>query len=135
MYPKRFTFDPLHIARARIVTLRSPNLNVLRDDGVKMPAIAHFLEDGFKARDKQGKLLLPDLSALLNSTVGIFSDYSGEDASSRYFTYSFLVCAFGSLGPFNQQMAALRQSSGIGQKEIAFKDLRMARRGACCLRI
>ncbi len=124
MYPKQFTFDPLHIARARLVTLRSPNLNVLRDNGVQMPGIAHFLEDGFKARDKQGKLLLPDLSALLNSTVGIFSDYGGEDASSRYFTYSFLVCAYGSLGPFKQHMAALRESSGLGQKEIAFKDLR-----------
>jgi hypothetical protein len=125
MYPKRFTFDPAHIARARVVTLRSPNLNILRDSNrAEMPGIAHFLEDGFKARDKQGKLLLPDLSALLNSTIGIFSDYGGEDASSRYFTYSFLVCAYGSLGPFKQQMAALRETSGIGQKEIAFKDLR-----------
>jgi hypothetical protein len=125
MYPKQFTFDPALIERARIVTLKSPNLNILRNDnGVTMPGIAHFLEDGFKARDKQGKLLLPDLSALLNSTIGIFSDYGGEDASTRYLTYSFLVCAYGSLGPFNQQMATLRQSSGLGRKEIAFKDFR-----------
>jgi hypothetical protein len=125
MYPRRFTFDPALIERARLVTLKSPNLNVLREQNrAEMPGIAHFLEDGFKARDKQGKLLLPDLSALLNQTIGIFSDYSGEDASSRYLTYSFLVCAFGSLGPFKQQMTALRESSGIGQKEIAFKDFR-----------
>jgi hypothetical protein len=63
--------------------------NILRDDNrAVMPAIAHFLEDGFKARDKQGKLLLPDLSALLSRAIGIFSDYGGEDASSRYSTLS-----------------------------------------------
>lgn len=125
MYPKRFTVDPALIERARMVTLRSPNLNVMRNDnGVVMPAIAHYLEEGFKARDRQGKLLLPDLSALMNSTIGIFSDYGGEDASSRYLTYSFLVCAYGSLGPFNEQMAALRQASRMGQKEMAFKDFR-----------
>jgi len=125
MYPKRFTSDPALIERARVVTLRSPNLNILRDDNrAEMPGIAHFLEDGFKARDKQGKLLLPDLSALLNTSVGIYSDYGGEDTSSRCFTYSFLICAYGSLGPFKEKMAALRKSSGIGQKEIAFKDFR-----------
>jgi hypothetical protein len=125
MSPKRFTFDPAQIERARIVTLRAPNLNVLREDNrAGMPGIAHFLEDGFKARDKQGKLLLPDLSALLNTAVGIYSDYGGEDPSSRCLTYSFLICAYGSLGPFKEKMAALRKSSGIGQKEIAFKDFR-----------
>jgi len=125
VYPKRFTFDPALVERARLVTLREPNLNVLRDDNrADMPGIAHFLEDGFKARDKQGKLLLPDLSALLNTTVGIYSDYGGEDPSCRYFTYTFLICAYGSLGPFKEKMAALRKGSGMGQKEIAFKDLR-----------
>ena len=125
MYPKRFTFDPRLIERARIVTLRSPDLNVLRDENwAELPGLAHFLEQGFKARDAEGKLLLPDLSALANRTVGIFSDYGGEDLTSRFFTYSFLVCAFGSLDPFKQQMAMLRARSGIGGKEIAFKDFR-----------
>ena len=125
MYPKRFTFDPRLIERARVVTLRSPNLNVLRDENrAELPGIAHFLEQGFKARDAEGKLLLPNLSALANRTVGIFSDYGGEDSTSRFFSYSFLVCAFGSLDPFKQQMSMLRANSGIGVKEIAFKDFR-----------
>jgi hypothetical protein len=125
MYPKRFTFDPRLIERARVVTLRSPDLNVLRDENrAELPGLAHFLEQGFKARHAEGKLLLPDLSALANRTVGIFSDYGGEDSTSRFFTYSFLVCAFGSLDPFKQQMATLRAKSGIGGKEIAFKDFR-----------
>ncbi|MGH6837396.1 MAG: hypothetical protein ACREDT_01055 [Methylocella sp.] len=124
MYPKKFTFDPTVIARARLVTLRAPNLNVLLPENqAEMPGIAHFLEDGFKARDKEGKLLLPDLRALSNSTVGVFSDYAGE-STGQYLAYSFLVCAFGSLGPFKEQMAALRKRAGIGHKEIAFKDLR-----------
>jgi len=71
------------------------------------------------------RLLLPDLRALANRTVGIFSDYAGEDSSSRYLTYSFLVCSFGSLEPFKQQMATLRKKASIGNKEIAFKDFRM----------
>jgi hypothetical protein len=125
MYPKWFTLDPRLIERARVVTLRSPNLNVLRDENrSELPSLAHFLEQGFKARDAEGKLLLPNLSALANRTVGIFSDYGGEDSTSRFFTYSFLVCAFGSLDPFKQQMATLRTKSGIGGKEIAFKDFR-----------
>lgn len=126
VYPKNFTFDPMLIERARTVTLSSPNLNVLRDENrAELPGIATFLENGFKARDRDGKLLLPDLSALANRTIGIFSDYGGEDASSRYQTYSFLVCAYGSIDLFKQQMAALRAKSGIGEKEIAFKDFRM----------
>ena len=125
MYRKQFTFDPKIIERARVVTLRSPDLNVLRDENrAELPGLAHFLEQGFKAHDAEGKLLLPDLSALANRTVGIFSDYGGEDSTRRFFTYSFLVCAFGSLDPFKQQMATLRTKSGIGGKEIAFKDFR-----------
>ncbi|MFS8115802.1 hypothetical protein QD460_29125 [Rhizobium jaguaris] len=125
MYPKRFTFDLKQIERARLVTLRSPNLNVISEENrSKLPGLAHFLEQGFKARDADGKLLLPNLSALANGTVGIFSDYGGEDQSSRFFTYSFMVCAFGSLGPFRQEMASLRAKSGLGKKEIAFKDFR-----------
>lgn len=125
MYPKKFTFDAVTVARARLVTLRAPNLNVLLPENrAEMPGIAHFLEGGFKARDKEDKLLLPDLSALSNTTVGIFSDYAGESAG-QYLTYSFLVCAFGTLGPFQQQMAALRKKADLGQKEIAFKDFGM----------
>ena len=125
MYPKRFTFDPGLIERARIVTLRSPDLNVLRrgeSGGVAGPRT--LPGQGFKARDAEGKLLLPNLSALANRTVGIFCDYGGEDSTSRFFTYSFLVWPFGSLDPFKQQMAMLRAKSGIGGKEIAFKDFR-----------
>ncbi len=88
-----------------------------------MPGIAHFLESGFKARNRDGKLLLPDLSALANTTIGIFSDYGGE-RTGKYLTYSFLVCAFGSLDPFKIQMAKLRNKANLGEKEIAFKSFK-----------
>jgi hypothetical protein len=128
MYPKKFTFDPETIARARLVTMRAPNLNILREGSKdEMPGIAHFMENAIKIRNQAGKLLLPDLSALANTSVGIFSDYGGEDAGSNYATYSFLVCAFGSLGPFNERMAKLRSSARLGTKEIAYKDLRMGK--------
>ena len=94
MYPKKFTVDPIAIARARLVTLGTPNLDILRpENGVAMAAIAHFLEGGFKGRDKEGKLLLPDLSAPCNTTVGILSDYAGE-STGQYHTYTFLASWF-----------------------------------------
>jgi hypothetical protein len=125
MCPNNFTFDPAAIAMAQQVTLKSPNLNVLLPENRdQMPLLAHYLEGAFKAKDGIGKLLLPDLSALQNSKIGIFSDYSGE-STGKYFTYSFLVFALGSIGPFREQMAALRQSANLGEKEIAYKDFRM----------
>jgi hypothetical protein len=131
MYPKRFTFDPALIERARVVTLRSPNLNVLRNDNrAEMPGIAHFLEDGFKARDKQGKLLLPDLSALLNRTIGIFSDYGGEDASSRYFTYSFLVCAMVRWARSSSRWPRFAKHPASAKKKSLSKTFATAHHGA-----
>jgi hypothetical protein len=127
MYPKLFTFDPVTVSRARMVTLKSPNLDVLLPENrAEMPGIAHFLESGFKARDTEKKLFLPNLSALKSTSIGVFSDYAGE-STGRYYSYSFLVCAFGSLDPFKQRMAELRSVSGIGHKEIAFKDFGMGR--------
>ena len=41
------------------------------------------IETELKKREAAGLLLLPDLSALANSTVGIFSDYSGEGPGSK----------------------------------------------------
>ena len=125
MFPKKFTFDPGIVARARMVTMREPNLDVLLPSNrAEMPAIAHFMEGSFKERDKVGKLLLPDLSALHNTSIGIFSDYGGESTGTKL-TYSILICAFGSLDPFKLKMAELRSASNIGRKEIAFKDFRM----------
>jgi hypothetical protein len=121
-----FSFDPELIARARQLVLHRPNLNVLRPEnwGRYSPLVV-AIETELKKRDAAGLLLLPDLSALANSTVGIFSDYSGEGAG-RYLTYSFLMCAWGSLDTFRGEMKKLRAEFALGDKELEFKDLGMA---------
>lgn len=120
--PKKFNFDPALIARARKTILHAPNLNVLQSipEGGHSP-LAHILQDEIKKQHLLGKLLLPDLSALKNSTIGIFSDYSGE-GSGHYHVYSFLLCAWGSLATFHRKMRELRTKFGLGSKEISYKD-------------
>ena len=120
-----FSFDSELIARARQLILHGPNLAVLRPEheGQYSPLVV-AIETELKKREAAGLLLLPDLSALSNSTVGIFSDYSGEGAGS-YLTYSFLMCAYGSIDTFRQKMKRLRAEYALGSKEIEFKDFRM----------
>jgi hypothetical protein len=122
----RFSFDPDLIARARQLILHEPKLNVLKPEheGQYTPLVV-AIETELKKRDAAGLLLLPDLSALANGTIGIFSDYGGEDGSSNYLTYSLLMCAWGSLGTFWKLMKEHRASSGLGTKEIEFKDFGM----------
>jgi hypothetical protein len=121
----KFMTDPASIARVRELILKQPNLNVLQDEHKgKYSASVEAIEREIKSRDGTGKLLLPDLSALANQTVGIFSDYSGE-GSGNYFTYSFLLCSFGSLAPFQREMKEIRAKYAMGTKEIEFKDFGM----------
>jgi hypothetical protein len=121
----KFSFDPELIAKAREIILHRPNLNVLSAEReAEYSPLVRSMEGEFKKRHAAGKLLLPDLSALANQTVGIFSDYSGESIGN-YDTYSFLICAWGSLGPFRQQMQQVREKCAMGSKEIEFKDFGM----------
>jgi hypothetical protein len=117
-----FSFDAQLIAKARELILHRPNLDVLRpeNEGRYSPLVVS-IENALKSREAAGLLLLPDLSALANSTVGIFSDYSGEGAG-KYYVYSFLMCAWGSLHPFRQEMKRVREKFGMRDKEIAFKE-------------
>ncbi len=73
---------------------------------------------------RQRKLILPELSAFNNRSLGIFSDYSGE-GSGRYFVYSVLVCGLNMSGPFGARTQEIRRRFGLGEKEIAYKDLTM----------
>ncbi|SRR5579862_747644 len=122
----KFSFDPELIAKARELILHRPNLNVLRapQDGHYSPLV-EVIEAELKRREAVGKLLLPDLSALSNRTIGIYSDYAGESVGN-YHTYSFLLCAWGSLEFFRREMRAIRTKFAMGTKEIEFKDFGMA---------
>ncbi|MGB6385016.1 MAG: hypothetical protein WBE45_02555 [Terriglobales bacterium] len=78
---------------------------------------------------RKRKLILPELGAFKNRSLGIFSDYSGE-GSGRYFVYSVLVCGFNMRESFNKRMAKVRPEFGLGAKEIAYKNLN---KGQMCL--
>jgi hypothetical protein len=117
--------DPQLIANARELILHQPDLDVLRpEEEARHPVLVRAIQRELKARDAAGKLLLPDLSALSNRTIGIFSDYSGDTAAG-YYTYAFLICAWGPLDPFKREMKRVRKESGLGDKEIEFKDFGM----------
>lgn len=104
---------------------KRPNLNVLRNDlAIEHSDFSKLLQDQFQSSHKRGKLILPDLAAFGNETISVFSDYAG-DTSGNYYTYSFLTCAWNTSGQFTQHMKAVRASTGLGDKEIAFKDFRM----------
>ena len=119
------SFDPALIAKAREIILHDPDLNVLSAEReADYSPLVRSMEAEFKKLHATGKLLLPDLSALANQTIGIFSDYSGESIGN-YDTYSFLICGWGSLHPFWQQMQQVRKRFAMGSKEIAFKDFGM----------
>jgi hypothetical protein len=122
----KFSTDPKLIVKARQLILHRPNLNVLSSEheGSYSPLV-QLLEAELKRREAAGNLLLPDLSALANQTIGIFSDYGGE-SSGNYYTYSFLLCAWGSLSRFKREMKRVRTKFAMGSKEIEFKDFRMA---------
>jgi hypothetical protein len=123
----KFSFDPELIAKARQIILHAPNLNVLSAEReADYSPLVRGIEAEFKKRHAAGKLLLPDLSALANQTIGIFSDYSGE-STGNYDTYSFLICGWGSLNPFWQQMQQVRKRFALGSKEIEFKDFGMGK--------
>jgi hypothetical protein len=121
----QFSLDPQLIARARQLILDRPNLDVLSlGEEARYPFLVQAIQRELKARDTAGKLLLPDLSALANQTIGIFSDYSGE-STGNYYTYSFLICAWGSLTVFKSEMKRNRDKFRLGTKEIEFKDFGM----------
>jgi hypothetical protein len=120
-----FSFDPQLIAKARELILHRPDLDLLgRGEEARYPVLVQAIQRELKAQDAEGKLLLPDLSALANRTIGIFSDYSG-DSEASYYTYAFLICAWGSLDPFKREMKRVRKEFGLADKEIEFKDFGM----------
>src|SRR5260370_14142653 len=96
---RKWSFAPELMAKARQIILHRPNLNVLSvGREAEYSPLVRSMEAEFKKRHAAGKLLLPDLSALANQTVGIFSDYSGESTrNSPAGPFSYCI------GPVTQQ--------------------------------
>ena len=80
-----------------------------------------LLETLLRQRVEAGKLVLPNLSAFANQSLGIFSDYSGEGSGNRM-TYSILVCGYGYTSVFADKVKHVRKKPSVGEREIAYKD-------------
>jgi hypothetical protein len=110
---------------ANQIAWKKPALDVLRPELKGQYSVpAETLESHLKRSHARGKLVLPNLRTLGNSSVAIFTDYGGE-SRGKYRTYSTLVCAMSVTHPFSEKMKQVRQSHGLGDKEIEFKDFRM----------
>lgn len=114
------------IEYAGTLVWKQPDVEVLlAERSESYPPLAHAIQEAIRDRHGRGKLLLPDLRAHRNQSVGVFSDFGGEDKSAKYATYSTLVCGWNLCGPFHERMKAIREKHGLKEKEIAFKDFGM----------
>lgn len=114
---------PPELARlAQSLVMSRPNLNVLRKD-TDYPSVTVALEAHLQDLDKRNELILPELRKD-NETIAVYSDYGGEHAGAKYRTFSFLVCAYDTLGMFFEKMADIREAHKLDDKEISFKDFR-----------
>lgn len=113
------------IALADRLAWKRPNLKVLQPQYAdQYSPLSLLLQEHIERSDIRGKLILPDLRAFGNASVGVFSDYGGE-SSGAYYTYSVLVCGLNIAGALHQAMKDIRDRHALGTKEIAFKDFRM----------
>lgn len=104
------------------LVLTDPHINILQNHPKEQyPFLVQTLEILLRQRVEAGKLVLPNLSAFSNQSLGIFSDYSGE-GSGNWMTYSILVCGYGYTSVFADKVNHVRQKYSLRDKEIAFKD-------------
>lgn len=106
-----------------MATLIPKSLDVLKP-GIEYPFIVQALDTQLRKACSKGSLLLPNLLEH-TETIFIASDYGGESADSRYFTYSFVVVSYNAMATFISRQKELREKHGLLKpfKEIAFKDL------------
>ncbi len=106
------------------LTLHGANLSVVPDTD-EYPWFVREFQKQLLAQETRRELLLPNIRDN-NESIAVFSDYGGESSDSKYFTYSFLICAWNQAGDFIRAMEDLRKEAGLNDpfKEIAFKDFR-----------
>jgi hypothetical protein len=111
---------------ANALALKNPQFPLLRraSPATQYSDLIEMVESQLSLSSDRRRLVLPNLTAFSNQSLGVFSDYSGE-GSGRYFVYSVLVCGFNMRAAFHRLMGEARNCHQLGQKEIAFKDFRM----------
>jgi hypothetical protein len=114
------------IEHANKLALKRPDLNLLWSHPIgEYPIMVQALETLLQERAAKRLLVLPNLTAFSNDALGVFSDYSGEDHSARYFIYSVLVCGYGYTSGFSDKIKHVREVYSLGDREIAFKKFGM----------
>lgn len=58
-----------------------------------------------------------------DSSVYVFSDYSGDHKGARFSTYSFLLVSGDKSSVFEKESKLLRDRYGLGSKEVSYKDI------------
>ncbi|WP_160086298.1 hypothetical protein [Pseudomonas sp. 9AZ] len=58
-----------------------------------------------------------------DSSIYIFSDYSGDHKGARFSTYSFLLMSGDKSSVFEKESMLFRESHSLGEKEISYKDI------------
>lgn len=91
------------------------------------PHFIHYIHDTLTEikRRNDSKYFIPNFKDEKNlKSIAIFSDYGGEHNSSKYNTYSFLICAKDPLDLFFKQMSRIRSKHGLNKpyKEICYKN-------------
>ena len=105
---------------------KRPDLDILREQYKgQYSTFIEIAQEKILMSHRRGKLILPNLAAFGNNAVGAFSDYGGEHKEAKYLTYSVLVCLWDFRDLFSEKIKEIRQRHKLGNKEIAYKDLRM----------
>ena len=123
MIDERGNSDLQELAQLNI--WRTPMVNVL--DVARMEQYSFLItavDSVLQGKLKNRTLMLPELREHGNETIGVYSDYGGEAPTSRYFTYSFLVCGYNHSYGFPGEVANVRRKYKLGDQEIAFKNFR-----------
>jgi len=126
--PEESLVEPETLRRAiwfaNQLAMKNVPLPLLRRDppSTQYSSLIESIEYLLLASHRKRKLILPELSAFNNRSLGVFSDYSGE-GSGHYFVYSVLVCGLNMRASFEARMTEIRPRFGLGVQEIAYKKL------------
>jgi hypothetical protein len=103
---------------------KNPEINII--DPLKLeqyPVLITAIDTVLRNKLSTKTLMLPELRENGNETIAIYSDYSGENSISKYYTYSILVCGYNHSFGLGEQVNKIRQKYALGEKEIAYKEL------------
>ncbi|WP_067219274.1 hypothetical protein [Marinomonas gallaica] len=116
---------------AKMLTWINPEINVLDNEyRSEHNALVQVIEQVLHNENVRKSLLLPELRKNTD-TLGVFSDYGGESAESKYLTYSFLVCDIHAAKHFTEiGMNEIRKKIRSVQKRLHLKISDMALQNA-----